>query len=103
MKALLEEVKILMLPHPLTNFETQKYSQNKPQLNGVYSRNNLPKIMDGTYVINLDKYKSIRTQWIVLYVNDNNGSASCDSTFFDSFKVEPIPKGIIKESKIHRK
>ena len=32
----------LMLPHPLTNFEIQKYFQNKSRLNGVFSRNNLP-------------------------------------------------------------
>ena len=41
----------------------QKYYQNNVQLcsknetkfNGVYSRNDLPKIKDGTYVINLDE------------------------------------------------
>ena len=32
-----------MLPHPLTNFEIQKYYQNEPRFNGVFSRNNLPK------------------------------------------------------------
>ena len=32
-----------MLPYPLTNFEIQKYYQNEPTFNGVYSRNNLPK------------------------------------------------------------
>ena len=32
-----------MLPHRLTNFEIQKYYQNKPRFNGVYPRNNLPK------------------------------------------------------------
>ena len=26
--------------HPLTNFEIQKYYDNKPKFNGVYSRNN---------------------------------------------------------------
>ena len=31
----------LMLPHPLTNFEIQKYYQNEPRFNGVYSRDNL--------------------------------------------------------------
>ena len=62
----------MILPHPLTNFETQKDYQNEPKFNGVYSRNNLPKIKDGTYVINLDGYKSIGTHWIVLYTNDNN-------------------------------
>ena len=36
-----------MLSHPLTSFETQKYYQNEHKFNGVYSRNNLPKIKDG--------------------------------------------------------
>ena len=27
----------LMLPHPLTNFEIQKYYENEPRFNGVYS------------------------------------------------------------------
>ena len=38
----------------IPNFEIQKYYQNEPKFNGVYSRNNLPKIKDGAYVINLD-------------------------------------------------
>ena len=47
----------LIPPHPLTNFEMQKYYQNEPRFNGVCSRDNLPKkIKDGTYVINLDEY-----------------------------------------------
>ena len=32
-----------MLPHPLTNFEIQKYYKNETKFNGVYSRDNLPK------------------------------------------------------------
>ena len=39
-----------MLPHSLTNFENQKYYQNEPKFNGNYSRNNLPKIKDGTSI-----------------------------------------------------
>ena len=42
-----------MLPHPLTNFEIQKYYQNKPKFNAVYSRNNLPKIKDGAKINSL--------------------------------------------------
>ena len=61
-----------MPPHPLTNFEIQKYYQNEPKLNGVYSRNNLSKIKDGIYIINLDGYESIETYWIALYVNVKN-------------------------------
>ena len=78
-----------MLPHPLTNFEIQKYYQNEPRFNGVYSRDNLPdKIKDGEYVINLDQHYGIGTNWIALYSSNNN------VTYFDSFGVEHIPKKI---------
>ena len=77
-----------MLPNPLTNFEIQKYYQNEPRFNGVYSRDNLPKIKDGAYVINLDEYSDIGTHWVALYVRNN------DVTYFDSFGVEHIPKEI---------
>ena len=57
-----------MLPHPLTNLEIQKYYQNEPRFNGVFSRNNLPKkIKDGAYVINLDEYADVGTHWIALF------------------------------------
>ena len=77
-----------MLPHPLTNFEIQKYHQNKPRFNGVYSRDNLPKVKDGDYVINLDEYSDIGNHWIALYVQNN------DVAYFDSFGVEHIPEEI---------
>ena len=82
-----------MTPHPLTDFEIQKYYQNEPRFNDVYSRDNLPErssveIKDGTYVINLDEYSDIGTHWIALYVHNN------DVTYFDSFGVEHIPKEI---------
>ena len=70
-----------MLPHPLTNFKKQKY-QNEPQFNGVYSRNNLTKIMDGAYLINLDEYESVGTHWKALYVNESH-----NVTYFDNFRV----------------
>ena len=46
----------------------QQLSQNKPKFNGVYSRNNLSKIKDGAYKINLDQFESVRTHWVALYV-----------------------------------
>ena len=81
-----------MLHHPLTNFEIQKYYQNEPKFNGVYSRNNLPKIKDGAYVINLVDFKAIRTQWIALYMN---GYSRRGSIYFDNLGVEHIPKEMI--------
>ena len=50
-----------MPPHPLTNFEIEKRYQNELEFNGVYWRNNLCKIKNGAYVINLDEYKSSET------------------------------------------
>ena len=83
-----------MLPHPLTYFEIQKYYQNKPRFNGVYSRDNLTEIKDGAYVINLDEYSDIGTHWIALYVHNNHVTYfdSNDVTYFDSFGVERIQK-----------
>ena len=65
----------------------KKY-QNEPKFNGVYSRNNLPRIKDGAYEINLNEHKSIGNHWIALYVNGDNGDN------FDSYAVEYIPKEI---------
>ena len=73
-----------MQPHPLTNFEIQKYYRNEPRFNGVYSRNNLPKIKDGAYVTNHDEFKSTGTLWIALYVNGKN------VIYFDSFGVKYV-------------
>ena len=66
----------------------QKYYQNEPRFNGVYSRDNLTKIKDGAYIINLDEYTDIGTHWVALYVRNS------DVTYFDSFGVEHIPKEI---------
>ena len=68
------------------------YYQNEPESHGVYSRNNLCKIKDGTYEIHLDDFKSIGTHWTVLYVNGNNEGASYDAIHFDRFGFEHISK-----------
>ena len=51
-----------MPSHPLTNFEIIEYYENEPRFNGIYSRNNLPKIIkNGAYEINLDEYADVGT------------------------------------------
>ena len=75
-------------PHPLTNLEIQKNYQNEPRFNGVYSRDNLPKIKDGAYIINLDEYSDIGTHWVALYLQNNNVA------YFNSFGVEHILRKI---------
>ena len=78
-----------MLSHPLNTFKIQKYYQNEPRFNGVYSRNNLPNTNDGAYVINPDESKSIGTHWIAPFVTGDNESASYSATLFDSFGFSP--------------
>ena len=79
----------LMPPHPLTNFEIQKYYQNEPKFNGVYYRNGLlKKIKDRVYLINLDEYADVGTHWIALFCNRS------DIVYFDSFGVEHLPQEI---------
>ena len=56
--------------------------------NEVFSRGNLQKIKDGTYIINLEEYSDIGTHWVAFQmIND-------DVTYFGSFGVEHIPKEI---------
>ena len=87
-KKTIKQIGFLMSPHPLTNFETQKYDQNQSRFNEVYSRDNLPNIKGGAYVTNLDEYFDIGTHCIALYVLNNN------VTYFDSLGVEHIPEEI---------
>ena len=80
-----------MLSHPLTNLEIQKYYENEPKFNSVYSRDKLPyKIKDEAYIIILDEYSDIGTHRVALYANNN------DVTYFDSFGVEHVPKEVKK-------
>ena len=77
-----------MPPYPLTNFEIQKYYQNEPRFNGVYSRDNLPKIKDGPSIMNVDEYPDIETHWIALHIQSN------DVIYFHSIGVEHVLKDI---------
>ena len=77
-----------MPSYPLANFEIQKHYQNEPRFNGVYSRDNLPKLEDEGYVINLNDYTDTGSHWVALYLQ-NKGV-----TYFHSFGVEHIPKEI---------
>ena len=82
-------MRFLMPPYPLKNFEIQKYYQNEPRFNGVFSRKNLLiKIKDGTHVINLDEYADVGTHWTALFCNRN------EIVYFNSFGVEHIPEEI---------
>ena len=82
--------KVLIPPHPLTNFQIQKYYQINLDLMEFILEIIYLKIKDGEYVINFDEYSDIRTHWIDLYAINNH------VTYFDSFRVEHIPKEMEK-------
>ena len=77
--------------HPLTNFEIKDYFKNEKRFYSLYSRNNLPNLKNGAYVINLDHSKNIGTHWIVIFVKED------EVIYVDSFGVEYIPKEIMEE------
>ena len=54
-----------------------------------FSKNNLPIIKDGTFVINLEDKKSKETHWVALSV-DRNTDVS-----FGSFGIEYIPQEVL--------
>ena len=65
----IKKKKALMPPQPLTNFEIEEYYENEPRFNGLYSRDNLPKIIkNGAYIINFHEYADAGTHWVALYV-----------------------------------
>ena len=79
--------------HPLTNFEITEYFKDEKRFNGVFSRNNLPKLKNGGYVINLDHSKNTGTYWVVIFVKED------EVIYFDRFGVEYIPKEIMERIK----
>ena len=67
------------------------YFKNVKRFNGVFSRNNLPKLKSGAYVIDLDHSENTGTHWIIVFVRKNK------VVYFDSFGVEYIPKEIMEK------
>ena len=77
--------------HLLTNFGIQEYFKDEKRFNGVYSRNNLPKLKKDAYVTNLDHSKNTGTHGVVIFVKEDR------VIYFDSFGVEFIPKEIMEK------
>ena len=79
--------------HSLNNTEITNYFKYESRFNGIFSRNNLPEIKDGVYVINLDDKNGKGTHWVLLFINKNT------TVYFDSFRIEYITQEILKKIK----
>ena len=75
-------IKVLVSLHPLRNIGNSDYFNFEPTFNGFFSRNNLPRIKDEAYVINLDDKKSKGTHLVSLFIDRNI------AVYFDSFGIE---------------
>ena len=62
-------------------------------LDCAFSRNNLPRIKHGTYVINLNNKKSKGTHWVSLLIDRNT------AVYFDSFGIEYISQEVLNKLK----
>ena len=62
-------------------------------LMAFFLRNNLPRIKDGTYVINPDDKNSKGAHWISLFIDRNL------AIYFDYFGIEYIPQEVLNRIK----
>ena len=60
------------------------YFKYEPRFNGVFTRDNLTRMKNGVYLINLDDKNSKETHWVSLF--NHRVTAVC----FDSFGIEYI-------------
>ena len=75
----------------MNNVEITNYFKYEVRINGVFSRNSLPRIKDGAYVINLDDRNSKGTHWVSLFIDKNI------AIYFDSFGIEYIPREVLNQ------
>ena len=59
----------------------------------LFSINNLPKIKDGAYVINLNDKNSKGTHWVSLFTDRNL------DVYFDFFGIDYIPQEVLNKDK----
>ena len=74
-----------------SNIEITNYFKYELRFNGVSSRNNLPRIKDGAYVINLTDRNSIGTYLVSLFID------RITAVYFDSFGIEHISQEVLNK------
>ena len=81
----------LVLHHPINNIEITNYFNDESRFDNVFSRNNLPRIEDGAYVIILDVKNSKGTHWVSLFIDKNTAG------YFEAFGIEYIPQEVLNK------
>ena len=81
--------KTSLVPIHTRNIQITKYFSFKPRFTGVFSRDNLPRIKDGAFIINLDDKQIKETYWGLLFIDRNT------AVNFDSFEAEYVPQNVL--------
>ena len=71
------------------------YFNYETRFNVVFSKDDLPRIKDGEYSINLDDKQSKGTYWISIFIDKNT------AVYFDSFGTEYIPQEVLSKIKVN--
>ena len=77
----------------LQQYRDFKYFHYKSRFNGIFSRDDLPKIKDGSDVTNLDDKQSKGKHWVSLFTERNEG------VYFDSFGTEYSHQEVLTKTK----
>ena len=67
------------------------YFKGVKGFSGVFSRNNLPNLTKGAYIINFDHSENAGSHWVVIFVKKD------EVIYFDSFGVEYNPKEMMEK------
>ena len=68
-----------------------KYFVNDCRFNGVFSRDNLPRIEDGAYMINLNDKQSKGTHWVSLFIDKHM------AVYLEFSGIEYIQREVLSE------
>ena len=79
--------------HPLNNIEIINYFNYEPIFNRTFSRNNLPRIKDRAYIINLEDKNNKGTHWVSFFIN------KITAVYFDSFGIEYVSQEVLNKIK----
>ena len=85
--------KFLVPLHLLSNIRITNYFNYEPRFNAVILKNNLLRIKDEVYVINLNDKNSKGTHWVSLFIDRNTAA------YFDSFRIEYINQEVLNKIK----
>ena len=78
----------------LNSIQIKSSLKHTKNFNGVYSKDILPDLKTGWYIVNLDDHNFSGTHWVCFYYDEKNGNIY----YFDSFGFGP-PNEIMQKCK----